>query len=64
MVSSRVQSSSASASISCDSPDRPRDEAQPGVGQREAAADHGDDSYAVGDERRRVVEQALCLDEC
>ena len=43
--------------------DRVEHEAPAGLGQREAAADHGGDGELVGDERGRVVEQRLALDD-
>ena len=46
-----------------DADDRVEDEAPARLGQREAPADHGGDRELVGDERRRVVDQRLALDD-
>ena len=43
--------------------DRAEHELEPGLQQREAAADGGRDRDAVGDERRAVVDEALALDD-
>ena len=46
-----------------DADDRVEDEAPARLGQREAPGDRGRDRELVGDERRRVVDQRLALDD-